>query len=391
MDLDPTQSSQMLKFLDEERQKDKALLAALQERVESQAQQLARQEEQLSQLQGAVASVEALLSQATEFTQTVEQFKNEVVEIIDQREEKQRKEWRELERTYNLDIGAIKDDVVLIEDMVKRLRLEDTIVTLQAEDQRLNDAIQKLDTNFSDLTNRIEDRIQTLTYLEEQRRADNRRIATLEGDAIEVRKKAEASGSKLLLLESVIQKERSRIDTGLTELKEFEKLAEQMRVDEFRRQQHVKRWDTMAEELKAELELLKEERQRILQQFQQSKRAHENLEDFKARLETRQNEVAEMQRVAEDRAKRQWEEWQAAAEKTHRSREMPFEEAQKRQDRTNQDHADQIKQLERQMVAVRESITSICSSLEDEGRTWVEALQTNMEEMQRIAQTTKEP
>ena len=391
MDLDPTQSSQMLKFLDEERQKDKALLAALQERVESQAQQLARQEEQLSQLQGAVASVEALLSQATEFTQTVEQFKNEVVEIIDQREEKQRKEWRELERTYNLDIGAIKDDVVLIEDMVKRLRLEDTIVTLQAEDQRLNDAIQKLDTNFSDLTNRIEDRIQTLTYLEEQRRADNRRIATLEGDAIEVRKKTEASGSKLLLLESVIQKERSRIDTGLTELKEFEKLAEQMRVDEFRRQQHVKRWDTMAEELKAELELLKEERQRILQQFQQSKRAHENLEDFKARLETRQNEVAEMQRVAEDRAKRQWEEWQAAAEKTHRSREMPFEEAQKRQDRTNQDHADQIKQLERQMVAVRESITSICSSLEDEGRTWVEALQTNMEEMQRIAQTTKEP
>ena len=391
MDLDPTQSSQMLKFLDEERQKDKALLTALQERVESQAQQLARQEEQLSQLQGAVASVEALLSQATEFTQTVEQFKNEVVEIIDQREEKQRKEWRELERTYNLDIGAIKDDVVLIEDMVKRLRLEDTIVTLQAEDQRLNDAIQKLDTNFSDLTNRTEDRIQTLTYLEEQRRADNRRIATLEGDAIEVRKKAEASGSKLLLLESVIQKERSRIDTGLTELKEFEKLAEQMRVDEFRRQQHVKRWDTMAEELKAELELLKEERQRILQQFQQSKRAHENLEDFKARLETRQNEVAEMQRVAEDRAKRQWEEWQAAAEKTHRSREMPFEEAQKRQDRTNQDHADQIKQLERQMVAVRESITSICSSLEDEGRTWVEALQTNMEEMQRIAQTTKEP
>jgi hypothetical protein len=147
----------------------------------------------------------------------------------------------------------------------------------------------------------------------------------------------------------------------------------------------------MAEELKAELELLKEERQRILQQFQQSKRAHENLEDFKARLETRQNEVAEMQRVAEDRAKRQWEEWQAAAEKTHRSREMPFEEAQKRQDRTNQDHADQIKQLERQMVAVRESITSICSSLEDEGRTLVEALQTNMEEMQRIAQTTKEP
>ena len=390
MDLDPTQSSQMLKFLDEERQKDKTLLTALQERVESQAQQMARQEEQLSQLQGAVASVEALLSRATEFAQTVEQFKNDVVNIIDQREEKQRKEWREIERAHNLDVGAVKDDVITIEDMVKRLRLEDTIVTLQAEDQRLNEAFQKIDSNFGDLNKRAEDRIQTVAYLEEQRRADNRRIASLEGDTIELRKKTEGADSKLLLLEGLVQKERSRIDTGLADLKEFEKLAEQMRVDEFRRQQHVKRWDTIAEDLKSELELLKEERQRILQQFQQSKRAHENLEGFQAKLETRQNEVAEMQRVAEDRAKRQWEEWQASAEKTHRSREMPFEEAQKRQERTNQDHADQLKQLERNMTTVREGIAAICSGLEAEGRSRVEALQTSMEELQRIAQATKE-
>ena len=61
MAMDMTQTSQMLKWLDEERRKDKALISALHERQEGLAQQLSRQEEQLAGLQKSVAGLETLL------------------------------------------------------------------------------------------------------------------------------------------------------------------------------------------------------------------------------------------------------------------------------------------------------------------------------------------
>ena len=45
--------------------------------------------------------------------------------------------------------------------------------------------------SVSDLSKRSDDRVQAVTYLEEQRRADNRRIAELESETVELRRRLE--------------------------------------------------------------------------------------------------------------------------------------------------------------------------------------------------------
>ena len=60
MNMDATQANQLLKFLDEERQRDKALVTKLQEQIDAQANQLSRQEERLQAMQGAIGRVEAI-------------------------------------------------------------------------------------------------------------------------------------------------------------------------------------------------------------------------------------------------------------------------------------------------------------------------------------------
>ncbi|HHH41799.1 MAG TPA: hypothetical protein ENK56_07310, partial [Chloroflexi bacterium] len=202
MTMDLTQASQMLKWLDEERRKDKALISALQERLETQARQLTRQEEQLTALQETVAGLEALMARVTEFAQTVEQFKAEVGQMLDQRDEQRRKEQREIERGRQLEIGALRDELARLAEGQRPIpRLEESLAATQAEQRRLNEMVQKLETAVADLDKRSEDRVQSVIYLEEQRRADNRRIAALEVETTELRKRLEATSAKLPLLE----------------------------------------------------------------------------------------------------------------------------------------------------------------------------------------------
>ncbi|HIE38658.1 MAG TPA: hypothetical protein EYP77_06265 [Anaerolineae bacterium] len=396
MTMDLTQVSQMLKWLDEERRKDKTIIASLQERLESQTQQLARQEEQLAGLQETVAGLEALMARVTEFAQTVEQFKAEVGRMLDRRDEQRRKEQREAERSRQLEIGALKDEMAHLTEATRQItRLGESLEAVQAEGRRLNEMLQRLESAVADLGKRSDDRIQTVTYLEEQRRADNRRIAALEAETTELRKRAEATDAKMLLLEETVQRQRARLEEGLKPIQEFEKVVEEMRVADFRRSQMMKKWEGQAQEIRQEMERLQAERQQFTEQYQRAKRALEGLEAFQDRLKARQNEVAEMQRLAEDRLKRQWEEWQAGWDKEYRRWELEVEERWKRQERTNKKHAARLEKLQEQAAVLwqhiqanQEALLARAHLILETSQSWIEDLQ---ERIQAVRDSARPP
>lgn len=330
------QLSQMVQWLDEERRKDKALIAALQEQVKLQAQQLAQQRELIAALQQRVAGMETLMAQVTGFATALEGLKAEVGRMLELREEQWRKEQREADRTRQLEIGGLRDEITRVAEGLRPIpRLEESLAALQAETHRLHENQQRLETFAADLRKQAEDRAPALVYLEEQRRADNKRITALEAEATELRQRAETANAKLLLLEETVQKQKRYLEEGLKPIKEFEKVVEELRVADFRRNQEVKKWAGQAEEVRAEMERLREERQRFMEQYQRAQRALDALSALQTRLETRQNETAEMQRLAEERLKRQWEEWQAAQEKARRHWEVSAEERWRQQERVN--------------------------------------------------------
>ncbi len=302
-----SQLTQMVQWLDEERRKDKALIAALQEQVKLQAQQLAQQQELIAALQRTVAGMEMLLSQIPALNQALEGLKGEVGRMLELREEQWRKEQREAERARQLEGGALKDEIARVADGLRPIpRLEESLAALQAEARRLTENQQRLEMAIADLKKQTEDRIAAVVYLEEQRRADNKRITALEAELPELRRRIETTDSKLPLLEEAVQKQKRYLEEGLKPIKEFEKVVEELRVADFRRNQEVKKWAGQAEEVRAELERLREERQRLLEIHPQVRRALDALSALQTRLETRQNETAEMQRLAEERLERPW-------------------------------------------------------------------------------------
>ena len=355
-----SQATQMLKFLEEERRKDKSAIAVLQEQIKSQEEQLSQQTAQIQDLQTTLTGIQSLLSQVTDFEQTVSSYKNEMIFLLDQRTETLKKARTESDRLRKIEMKGIVDQLGQLDKKIQVLpRYDEDLRVRQTEEQRLNEAVQRLEVAIADLGKRSDDRVQAVTYLEEQRRADNRRIAVLEEDVTELRKRVEAQATKLPLLEENIQKYKPRIDEAIQQIKEFEKPIEEMRVAEFRREQAIKKYLGQGEQVQQELEKWRSQTQRFMEQYQLTKRGLEKLEGFQARQEKRQNEVAEMQRLAEDRARRQWEEWQTEQDKKQKKSQVIMDEQWKGQKKVNRELAQRLSPIEAQIEIHKVQIETI--------------------------------
>ena len=93
---------------------------------------------------------------------------------------------------------------------------------------------------------------------------------------------------------------------------------------------------------------LVEQTQKYALLYNQNKQALDGLQAFQSRLEKRQNEIAEMQRLTEERLRRQWEEWQTVFARDWQKRMVNDEDRWRRQDITNQSTTERFTELEEQ-------------------------------------------
>ena len=344
--MDLTQAMQTLKWLDTERLKDKATIAAVQERMQSQELQLAQQAAQIQELRSSLAGIQGVLSQVTEFEQMVSNYKTELILQMDQREETRRKEQAEMKRLRQIEYETLTTNMNRLEKDIRVLpRYDEELNARRAENQRLSEALQRVEVAVADQSQRSDDRVQAVTYLEEQRRADTRRITNLEHDTTELHKRIETLVPKLPLLEDMLQKQKTRIEEAIQETKKYEKPIEELRISDFQREQKMKQYLDQGEQVAQELERVRTQTQGFIEQQQQVKRALGKLDLFQARMEKRQNEIAEMQRVAEERAKRQREEWEEKKEKQQKKQQVVVKERWRQQGQINDKHLKQLEAL----------------------------------------------
>ncbi|MBN1977678.1 MAG: hypothetical protein JW918_09780 [Anaerolineae bacterium] len=382
--MEMTQVTQMLQWLEEERRKDKALVAALQEQVRLQEELLSQQSAQVQDLQTRVTNVQNLISKVTDFEETVSNYKSEILFELDRREGMQKKDKAESERLRKIEHEAIIDHLGQLDKTIQVLpRYDETLKARQTEDQRLSENLQRLEATVRDLGKRSDDRVQAVTYLEEQRRADNRRIAELEQDTTGLRKRVETLAAKLPLLEETIQKQKTRIDEAIQETKKYEKPIEELRISDFQREQKMKQYLDQGEQVSKEMERILLQTQGFIEQQAAVKRALDKTESFQARIEKRQNEVAEMQRLAEDRVKRQWEEWQNAQEKELKKRQIVLDEQWHSQEKVNQAIVLRIEPLEAQTQVHQSYLEALFDSRRMDAHRELETAQSVVEKTEQ--------
>jgi DNA repair exonuclease SbcCD ATPase subunit len=340
--MDLSQALQTLKWLDEERRKEKATVAKLEERLKEQDRKIARQAARVEELQASIARLEGVLSKVDEFEQMVSNYKKEMTFQLEQRDETARKERAEAKRLRRLEHEAMKEHLSRLEKELRVLpRYDEQLSSRQAEQERLSVKIQSLEAVVADLDKRIEEPTNAVSYLEERRRSDHRRLIEVEQDIPELHKKIERLAQKLPLIEESVQKQDARIDKAMRASKKYEKPIEELKVSDFQREQRMKAYLDQAEDVAAELERVREQTHGFIERREQVKRALNALEKFKTRIERRQDEMSERQRIAEERVEREWEEWHAEQAKELKKREIVIE--QRWQDQHEVDRKQQIR------------------------------------------------
>ncbi len=358
--MDSAQALQTLKWLDEQRRADKATIATLEERLQEQQRVLSKQSAQIQELRSSLAGVEGVLSRVDEFEQMISNYKKEMTYQLEQRDETWRKERAESKQLRQIEHEAIKKHLGRLEKDLRVLpRYDEQLSAREAEEERLTSRIQALEVTLADLSKRLEEPTKAVSYLEERRRSDHRRLTEFEQEIPDLHRRIDSVAQKLPALEQRLQKHDARIEQVIQETRRYDEPIEELRISSFQREQKVQRYLDQGEEVAEELKRLREQTHGFIERKQQVKRALSALEKFKTRLERRQDEMAERQRIAEERIVREWEEWQAARAKELTKQAMILEQRGQAHEEIRIAHERRLEVLEAAVKLYRDQLTAI--------------------------------
>lgn len=370
-----SQLEQMIRWLDEERKRDKAQIAALNERVEQQMQTMQSQAAEIEGLRQELVTLRTDVRRTDDYPSMIETSQRDLNGGLEALKTQIRRERLEADQNRRAEIEVLNG---MIADLDKKtrpmLRYQEHLEARAAGEQRLQGQIQVISNALTDLTKRTEDRLQSIVYLEEQRRADTRRITEVEGVLPGLRKRGDELTARLIRLEDNIRKLPARVDEAIEVAKSYEPRIEELRIADFQREQRVKKYLEQAEQVSGEVQRLVEQTQKYALLYNQNKQALDSLSAFEGRLEKRQNEISEMQRLTEERLLRQWEEWQATFARDWQKRVVAEEDRWRRQDTSEQKATNHFVEIDEQLVLHYKEIVTLWEELLANVERWNRAL-----------------
>ena len=384
---DLTQVTQMLNWLESERRKDKAALATLEQKANGLANELAEQSKHVQELQTTLTAAQVALSKLPQFDRILEQFKTDLMGEMDRRDDSQQKSAREADRLRKVEAESIGRAITEIRKDLPRIKpLEDELPMRRAEERRLGEVLARLGQRVDELAVRTEDRVQSVIYLEENHRQDVKRLAELEADVTNFAKRLDAMSGKMTLLDDNVQRVPLRLGEFQKRLQEQDQVVEALRLNDFHRAQEMR---TFTDEVSKQIAPIPDyvsryqaESHKMQELALASQRSIEESKAFQVRVETRQAELGEIQRINEERIKKQIEEWQAEQEKRWKRELVHWTEQWTEHDRLHAPWETRLEAVEHVLPEHTRQLKAVWDGLEELPKAYLAAVRQIVEVQQ---------
>lgn len=356
--MDLTQLTQMVSWLDEEHRRDREELAKLDQRLQGLLIENQEQARRIQELEGRLASTQAQLTQFAQIQQALQQLKNEVIVLLDKQAETRLQSEREVERARLSDREALSRGIAEIRKELPRIgRVEEEIVSRQAEDQRLGEMLLALRQSLNNVSKDLDERTRSLPYMVEQRAQDNKRIAQLQAEHVELLKRTDAIAAKPPVLEERIgrlERDLQRIQPIPEQLRNDQQaFLEAQRVADVERSRQLVVWEAAFVQQREVIEKQVVRLREFQAQYDAAGRAIKTLEEFQAQVIREQRQVSELQRLAEERQRKELAEWQAENEQRWKKETLRWDYNYQEQQKVNQKLADRFPPLEKEVALLK--------------------------------------
>lgn len=363
------QALHLLSWLDEEHRRDRAEIARLQQRIESQASEIGELSRQIQELENRLVSVQVQQSRVPEFGRSVELAKNELMSMIETVEEERHRAEREAARLRLSDVEAqsraltdLRKRIEILPEMVDRLE------TRFAEDRRLSQEVVALRERIVEISKGMSDWPARAAFIDEQRAQDAKRIAQLQQEVSELFKRLEPYPGRFELLDEQLRRLMSELEDLrglLPQINEKQsQLAERYLKDQADTQRRLAEWEQAVERFGQQMERYSKEMRTFREAHDETQRSLENIAQLDERLHREAREVAEAQRVAEERQRREWENWQDENEKRWSRHEMESARALAEVQNRLDDSTEHLADLAASLEALHPEIRRLWSTIE---------------------------
>ncbi len=318
--MDLNQIARMIEWLDEERRRDKSTIAKLEERIFQQQEFIETLTRRLNGVEGDQSTMRAMFVPAGRDNEVMVQLRTEMQQLVEGIESKRIMAEREAERRADTSRETVVRPVREFAERLDKLeRSLEEVGTARVERDRITAALAALQQRMEDVAKKFEDPERRLAFLEEQRRQDARRISETQTELPELQRQIDSIKPKLDLLEDMaLRTEKRAIEVQNAERERREQ------IQQFVEQQTlvIQQRDLRIDEITRSFGQYDEDMRRAFERFEtwsesyrQMKKIIEDFDRIGERLERRINEVAETQRLSEERFRQEWNSWNADDQK----------------------------------------------------------------------------
>ena len=320
-----------LDWLDEERRKQTRKITELEQKLVLQEREIAGREQRIQDLERQLTSTQAQIGRIPKVDLQLAQFKDEVVQMIEQYDQRRIQSEAEIDRLRRVEQEANARELAeLRKDIGQVAPLKNDMELRVAEESRLANLIGQQKTQIDNLRNRLENWDSNFAFLEEKEKHNNRNITDVQTAVVEINKRWEhiytrldTSNSAILRLESSL----SGITEKQSQVQESTKnWMEQIQIGEYERNQRLEGWRRVLEEQEGSMERFNKEFVKFSDMYKEAKMAVQTLSGWQEELEKQQREASEVLRVETSRMQSRWDDFRHENDKRWKSQTVDTEQ-----------------------------------------------------------------
>jgi chromosome segregation ATPase len=345
------QISKQVDWLDEERRKDKLKIGALEERLAALEGNLQPLNNQIKEATSEITRLNALLTRIDSLEENLLQSRIEVKQQFEEKEKAERKRNEETEKARRDEIRALETSLAEIRKELEQIAdIKRNLKIRIDEESRLDRSINEVRNRMETMRRSEEEYTRAIRLMEDGRRQDTKRLTDLSGETAAMRKRLDDQSGRLELATATLKK----LETRLNELATVEaerreaitNFIDSQALREVERERIWKEWQSRFQIIESQTADLENELQNLDATHRAVKRSQQTIDELSQKVERRINEIAEIQRLAEERFRQEWATFKADDQKRWTNYTLTMEEQRNETLRQQEKLADRLTQLE---------------------------------------------
>jgi len=369
--MDNEQLEKRIKWLDDERRKDKSIISDLENR------QL-NLEEKLNAVDMKTREYDSDLTRLRTSVSRVDDFEVDLG-VLRMDRKKELKEQEKLTKSWIADAkkdlraqlrGIETQQKKLLEDIKKIKEIEKDMKTRVEEETRFNASLREMENAFDDIKKDYKEYQRDSKSAKQDRQKEIKRTSDIQAEQSALRKRVDEVRGLLDLVSSDYQKIKSRIheveSTRRDLKKEQEIFLEQTNLKLTERETTWKNWMTRFESIEKQTQDMDEQMTKLDTTHRGIKRMQDELKDLSSLLDRRVNEITEMQRLADEKFRAEWTTFTADDQKRWTNYTLSQKEQTKLLEREYKEGEDRISVLEDGLQDIEDQMVQVSKYTESQ-------------------------